>query len=70
MQATPLESSDLLTTGDVARLAKCSAEAVRYHTRKGTLAATITANGWRLYRREDAEAFAAWITTKRQEAAC
>ena len=70
MTNTPLAPSALLTTGQVARLAQCSAEAVRYHTRKGTLGATKTANGWRLYRREDAEAFAALMVLNRQEARC
>ena len=49
--------NDFLMTTDAARFLRKSAEAVRNYERQGKLAATKTANGRRLFRREDLEKF-------------
>ena len=51
-------TSELLTTGDAARLIGVSADAVRLWERDGRLPATRTQSGVRLFIREDVEAFA------------
>ena len=52
-------TSELLSTGDVARLIGVSADAVRLWERSGRLPATRTAGGVRLFAREDILRFAA-----------
>jgi hypothetical protein len=49
---------DLLFTGDVARLANRTPDAVRVAIRAGRLSAIRTGRGTHLIRREDAEAYA------------
>jgi DNA-binding transcriptional MerR regulator len=56
----PQPSADLLTTGDVARRAGVSSQAVKRWARRGVLLPEgRTEGGIRLYRREDVEAFLA-----------
>lgn len=47
--------NELLTVGDVARLAGVSPQAVRVWERTGKLPAERTVSGIRLFRRDDAE---------------
>ncbi len=51
-------TSELLTTGDAARILGVSADSVRVYERAGRLAATRTAGGVRLFTREDVERLA------------
>lgn len=54
-----MRDGDLLTSGDVARLAAVAVETVRRWENDGKLAAARTASGIRLFRRGDVDAFLA-----------
>jgi excisionase family DNA binding protein len=45
------DADDLLTTGDVARLANLSTDTIRYYERHNRLPAVKTVSGQRLFRR-------------------
>ncbi len=51
--------AELLSCADVGRVLKIGPQRVRQLERLGRLSATRTAGGWRLFRREEVERFAA-----------
>jgi excisionase family DNA binding protein len=52
-------ATEFVTCSEAARIIGVSATHIRYWHAKGTLKATRTSGGWRLFRRADVEALAA-----------